>query len=406
MDIAIWKLENAIQNYAWGSRTAIAELLGRPSPAAEPEAELWLGAHPKAPSRRAADGASLADLIAAAPEAVLGGAVAQRFDGRLPFLFKVLAAARSLSIQAHPDLEQAREGFARENSEGIPLDAPCRNYRDDNHKPEIICALDDFWALCGFRPVAAVVDAFGALGIDVLEDEVRVFAQCPDREGLREFFTALMTLGADRRAAVVEAVRLAAGQRAGDDPGYRWILNLARQHPGDIGVLAPLFLNVVHLTPGQALYQPAGELHAYLQGTGIELMANSDNVLRGGCTPKHVDVPELLHVLTFATGRPDVLDPPRDGHCRTYATPAPEFLLREIRLAEGAEWTAPSPGVAIVLCLDGELRLSAEKAAAVTLRRGDSALVPAALGCYIMQGPGRAFSASVPSARDRGRMDD
>jgi len=219
---------------------------------------------------------------------------------RLPFLFKVLASAKPLSIQAHPNRAQARQGFARENELGIPLDAPNRNYKDDNHKPEIICALTPFWALIGFRKIEEMIDLLERLQIHSLEKEIDILRAQPNSAGLKDFFRAVMTLDKQSKEEAVGEALVSAEARADEDPVSSWMIKLHQEYPGDIGVLSTVLLNLIRLEPGDALYQSAGELHAYLEGVGMELMANSDNVLRGGLTPKHVDVPELLNTLNFS----------------------------------------------------------------------------------------------------------
>lgn len=348
-------LQNPVRAYAWGSRTVIAELLGEPVPSAHPQAELWLGAHPADPSRLAGSGTSLLDALAAEPVRLLGTARAERWDATLPFLLKVLAADEPLSLQAHPSLAQAREGFAKEDAAGIARDAPDRNYRDANHKPELICALTPFDALVGFREPAATVALLRTLDAPGLSAHVDLLAAQPDADGLRALFTTWITLPRSSLDELVPAVQGAGVRLAGGAGPWRaearTVLELSERYPGDAGVLAALLLNRVTLQPGQALFLPAGNLHAYLAGAGVELMANSDNVLRGGLTPKHVDVPELLRVLDFHAAPPPVLTPRPDGAWARYDTPVAEFLLRR------AEPTAPIPvphgGPRILLCTAG-----------------------------------------------------
>jgi mannose-6-phosphate isomerase len=291
----IYRLENVVQPYAWGSTTAIADLLGQPSPAPEPQAELWMGTHSQGPSMVIADGGRipLQQLIEQQPHDILGPDIVLRFGKALPYLFKVLAAARPLSIQAHPSKDQAEAGFSREDREGKPLDAPDRSYRDDNHKPEIICALTPFWGLNGFGRPSDAAELLAPVCPKALEDGFQRLTS-PQGQGLREFFTAMLTLSADQRQTAARQVVKKATPRAEASPVYRWMVDLALAYPADMGILSPALLNLICLAPGQAMYLPAGQLHAYLDGVGIELMANSDNVLRGGLTPKHVDVPELL----------------------------------------------------------------------------------------------------------------
>jgi len=393
-----FELDNAIQTYAWGSRTAIATLLGRPSPSPVPQAELWMGAHPKAPSKILVDGAwqPLDRLIEQFPGEVLGPGVAERFGPRLPYLFKVLAAAEPLSIQAHPDLKQAREGFARENRAGVPVDAPGRNYRDDNHKPELICALSAFWALNGFRPPDEMAANLKALSPEGLGKQMALFETAAPAVAIRHMFTSLMTLDAARRRAVVNEAVTRARRREAEGEVCRWVAALGRRYPDDIGVLAPALLNLVCLAPGEAMFLPAGRLHAYLEGTAIELMANSDNVLRGGLTAKHVDVPELLRVLRFEGGRPEVLRA-GDGPAVRFDAPAAEFALWVLRLDGGRKWTSPAGRrVEILLCTEGGGRLTVASGHVTGFTRGTSLLVPAAAGVYRLDGHGVLYRAALP----------
>ncbi len=395
----IARMKNTVQDYPWGSRTFIAELLGQSVPSERPMAELWLGAHPKAPSRVAVDGrwVSLLELIEERPGEVLGEAVAARFGRQLPYLFKVLAAAQPLSIQAHPDLQQAREGFARENRLGIALDDPRRNYRDANHKPELICALTDFWALKGFRPVPEILENLSPLDDPRLLPQLADLRAAPDAEGLKRFFGELMTLAENRRERVVAAAVAHARRRPADDAVGTWVRRLAGAYPGDIGVLAPLFMNLVCLAPGEAMFLEAGQLHAYLSGSGIELMANSDNVLRGGLTPKHIDVPELLRVLRFTTGPARILHPEPDGPCEAaYRQPAPEFALSVITLQKDRPLARPGRGVEILLCLRGTAEVRDDRGGRLVLSRGQSLLVPAAVGGLTLSGEAVLYSAHLP----------
>jgi len=394
------RLDNPIQRYAWGSPTAIPSLLGK-APDGSPQAELWLGAHPSAPSK--AGGVSLEALIAQAPERILGEASIARFGPRLPFLLKVLAAAQPLSLQAHPSLAQAKAGFAKEEAARVPRGASNRNYRDENHKPEIICALTDFQALCGFRRLADSVKLFRGLGLDVTLLE---------QHGLRAYFEHVMTLPKEVQGALVD--KLVDASRSpvkGFVAECALAQRLAAQYPRDIGIVGALLLNLVRLTPGEALFLDAGNLHAYLEGTGIELMANSDNVLRGGLTPKHVDVPELLSVLSFQDGPPKVLRPSA-GDEAVYATAAPDFRLSRITV-EATPVTLPARGAQLLLVTDGELtvkpvlpsclplplggegRGEGLNLADTVLRRGESVFIGADEGEVTISGRGTAFRATT-----------
>jgi mannose-6-phosphate isomerase len=396
---AVLVLENPIQPYAWGSRTAIGDLLGRPTPSAGPEAELWIGAHPKAPSRIAGPAGlgTLDRAIQDDPVGLLGSDVCDRFGNELPFLLKVLAAAEPLSIQAHPNQEQARKGWARENAEGIPLDAPRRNYRDLNHKPELLCALAPFTALKGFRPLDEVARGLEPVARPELAPEVGRLARERTPQALRALFARLATLEADERGPLLKRA-VAAAARRGTDPAWRWVARLAERHPDDASVLAPLYLNLVELAPGEALFLASGELHAYLEGTALEIMANSDNVLRGGLTPKHVDVQELLSVLAFDPQPLERLKPePIGAGEAVYRTPAREFELGLLEVARAQPFTAGGGrGVEILLQLEGDCRLAGD-GGETPLPRGRSVLVPAALASYTIEGQGRLARARVPA---------
>ena len=355
-------LENPVRAYAWGSRTVIADLLGQPVPSPHPQAELWFGAHPADPSHLVhADGGrtSLLDALRAEPKQLLGRERTERWDGTLPFLLKVLAADEPLSLQAHPSLKQARAGFAREDAAGIARDAPDRNYRDANHKPELICALTTFHALVGFREPATTVRLLRALEVPELDGHAELLAAQPDADGLRALFTTWITLPQVVLDTLVPALQEGCVKLAGGDGEFsteaRTVLELSERYPGDAGVLAALLLNRVTLQPGEALYLPAGNLHAYLSGAGIELMANSDNVLRGGLTPKHVDVPELLRVLDFHAAPPPVLTGVLDDGWFRYDTPAEEFLLRRFEAPTPSTEPTPLPdgGPRILVCTSG-----------------------------------------------------
>jgi mannose-6-phosphate isomerase len=393
-------LKNEVQPYAWGSRTAIPQLLGRPNPDGRPQAELWMGAHPKSPSvvQTAEGGVSLDALIERCPEDILGPRVSAAFEGKLPFLFKVLAAEAPLSIQAHPDASMAHEGFARENRGGLALNAPERNYRDPFHKPECICALSPFWALYGFRPPAQILDHLRMLCPQELKKEIAAFAASCDAEGLRQLFAALLARGPLlRRQAIAEAASRA---EKGDDGALGWIPSLARRYPDDIGALAPALMNTLRLEPGQALFLTAGVLHAYLEGTAIELMANSDNVVRGGLTAKHIDIPELLRVVKFDSLEVRLVPTETRAQAETaYITPAAEFALSVLHLGGGDSYASRTErNVEILLCVEGGARLAEMRPGGKSLdiMRGASVLVPAAAPAYRISGPARLYKATVP----------
>ncbi|MEU9032303.1 mannose-6-phosphate isomerase, class I [Streptomyces sp. NPDC048383] len=381
------RLTNTIRPYAWGSTTAIPTLLGV-EPTGEPQAEMWMGAHPGAPSRleRGAVATTLADVIAADPEGELGAATVAKFGPRLPFLLKILAAGAPLSLQVHPDLAQAKEGWADEERRGVPVDAGHRNYKDANHKPELLCALTPFDGLCGFRPPLEAAALLEGLGVDSLKPYADLLRAHPQEAALREVLTAVLSADrAETARTVTEAA--AAAERLGGP--YAPYAGLVHDYPGDPGVIAAMLLNHVRLQPGEAMFLGAGIPHAYIDGLGVELMANSDNVLRCGLTPKHVDVPELLKVVIFEPSVPGVMRPEADGE-EVYETPVDEFRLSRFLLAPGgAPQTLPDAGPQILLCTAG-----APRAGELTLAPGESVFVPAGEKVEL-SGSGTVFRATV-----------
>ncbi|MFF3376336.1 mannose-6-phosphate isomerase, class I [Streptomyces sp. NPDC002680] len=379
------RLDNTIRPYAWGSTTAIPALLGT-EPTGEPQAEMWMGAHPGAPSRTGRG--TLVEVIDADPQGELGAAAVAKFGPRLPFLLKILAAGAPLSLQVHPNLAQAKEGYEDEERRGIPVDAGHRNYKDANHKPELICALTEFDGLCGFRDPSQVADLLAALDVDSLKPYVDLLRAHPEEAALREVLTAV--LGADREdmARTVTEAATACARLGGDYAPYA---DIAHHYPGDPGVIAAMLLNHVRLQPGEALFLGAGIPHAYLNGLGVEIMANSDNVLRCGLTPKHVDVPELLRVVRFEASDPGVLRPEAspDGE-EVYDTPIDEFRLSRYVLPESTparDLTLPTPQ--ILLCTAGSVRIGD-----IELAPGQSVFVPASDKAEL-SGPGTVFRATV-----------
>ncbi|GHV60164.1 mannose-6-phosphate isomerase, class I [Spirochaetia bacterium] len=409
---AIFKLKNQVKHYNWGSPQWIPRLLGAENAAGEPWAELWMGVHPGAPSQVVLNDGSrcteitLGGLIAQNPRQYLGKEVSSRV---LPFLFKLLAAAKPLSIQAHPSLEQARMGWRRENERHIPLDSPNRNYKDENHKPEIICALSPFTAMCGFREpeeIAALLEHFFGAVMDgrraprSLQQGLRglktALAPPADHRNptvvppLKSFLKALFSLSAETRQELTEYILktdktdLSKEFDAGACFPSEWenMVRFAELYPGDPGIIAPLYLNLLKLAPGDAVYLDAGVLHAYIDGFGVELMANSDNVLRGGLTPKHVDVDELMGVLDFSPLKPEILKPQRlhsaaaDAGFSRYITPCKEFSLGVLR-GTGETQGFPPGKPAIIIVTEGAVKVNAGKKEELILNRGESAFIPA-----------------------------
>ena len=373
----MFQLSSPVRHYPWGSRTVIPEMLGLPSPAGEPYAELWMGAHPDAPSRLE-DGTGLDAAIAADPDGMLGVRVREHFGPRLPFLMKVLAADAPLSLQAHPTTAQAEVGFAAEEAAGIPHDDPTRTFKDPFHKPEIMLAITPVEALCGFRPVEESLHCLAKLQLPELMPTIAALA----RGGLRAAIPQLLALSARRRDSLVQAVATrAASFVAAHDPEfintYRWAASLAETYPGDPGVVISLMCNHLTVAPGEAVFLPAGNLHAYLSGAGVEVMASSDNVLRGGLTTKHVDLAALIEVLDFADGKVPVIRPVLGPGGLRYPTPVEDFDLTrcQVDVEAGVLTTA---GPQLLLCAEGTAVLTTMDRE-VVLQQGASAFVPAGL---------------------------
>lgn len=388
------RLQGTVQHYAWGGREFLPRLLGWEQPVSRPWAEYWLGAHPSGPATVDLGGVPvlLPELVAAEPARVLGADVVRRFGPQLPYLLKVLDAREMLSIQAHPTRAQAEAGFARENAARLALDAPQRNYKDPHPKPEVHVALTEFWMLHGFRPLEEIekvwetVPELRALMPDLAERR-KVVGDDPasGQALLRELYERAMTLPREAIDTLLAPLirRLAsAGEWTKERPEY-WALRAARSLPlpgghFDRGLISIFLLNLVRLAPGEGTFQPAGTLHAYLEGANVELMASSDNVLRGGLTPKHVDVAELLRVVRFESGRPPILrGKPVSAVEAVFESPAEEFELSRIVLAGGQSCALPeATGAECLLALEGEAAACGGDVS-LRLRPGQSVLVPA-----------------------------
>ena len=393
---------NSVQRYAWGSPIMLEQLRrGKPpgqpddseSAGEAPEAELWMGSHPRGPSTivtSPGERVPLRSHLVHNTAGALGArAVSLQPPGEeepgLPFLFKILTAEHALSIQSHPTRELATAGFRREEAAGSDRSARERNYRDQNHKPELVCAVGDFWGLRGFRPwpeLGGEMDQFlellggsGDASVGAFSTELRTFVAAPGEDSWKRAFVSLLGLSGDRNAVATlcDAARRQAVREgnAGHGPAeerdsrYRWVLQLLDEYPNDLGALAPLYLNLVHLRRGEAMYLGAGVLHAYLYGAGVEIMANSDNVLRAGCTAKHIDPVELGRSLSFVPDVPEVIRPDPAEKAHRYETPAAEFELTTIPGAGRPIEVHKAEGPAIVLALGGMVQVQQQPEGAV-----------------------------------------
>lgn len=378
-------LDTPVQAYPWGSTTLIPQLRGIP-PTGEPQAELWAGAHPDAPSLVTVDGhrRSLADVIGDDPEQMLGAAVVERFGGQLPYLLKVLAIAQPLSIQVHPSTSEAEEGYAREDAAGVPLDAPERNYRDRSAKPEMLLALSEVRALAGFRPPTEAADAIAELGVDGLTDAVEAL-----RTGGEVALEAVVRhwLRLPEEEATTLAVEV--GEAAANGNGETAALagELSEQRSGDRGILLALLLNNVRLAPGEAVFLGPGVPHAYLSGLAVEAQASSNNTLRAGLTGKHVDTGEVLRLLRYGSAAVKIGGTACGDQVTRYDAGAAEFVLDRVVLGDSVESDLRGPR--IVLCTEGAASVTAGET--VRLPRGGAAFCADADGPMTLAGEGTAF---------------
>ncbi len=398
-------LINPVLEYAWGSYTAIPELLGKKSLSERPQAELWMGAHPKSPSMIDFNDKqiSLEKLIGDSSNAILGKRVMEKFGPGLPFLFKLLAVKKPLSIQAHPDARQAKEGFNRENSIGIPLNGPKRNYRDINAKPECLYALTPFTGLVGFRAFPEIVEIMEKIAGDEIKETFGELKNKSYYERTKHFFTFITTLNSDAKQKLindaVKGSRIQLKKKQSHRDVYEWILRLNREYPEDSGVLAPAFLNFIYLEPGQAVFLGPGILHAYLEGVALELMTNSDNVIRGGLTPKHIDVPELLRIVDFSAKTIPFIEPDKKNEFeQIYSVPADEFALSVIDITKNKRYISDQEkGARILFCTTGVVDImDIENSKRLIIKKGESVIVPDSVKSYSIEGEARLYKAFTP----------
>ncbi|WP_313107777.1 mannose-6-phosphate isomerase [Atlantibacter sp.] len=381
------KLINSVQNYAWGSHTALTELYGIANPDNLPMAELWMGAHPKSSSKiEDKDGNlhALRDVIDADKSTLLGEAVAKRF-GELPFLFKVLCADQPLSIQVHPNKQASEEGFARENAAGIPLNAPERNYKDPNHKPELVFALTPFLAMNAFREFSDIIALLQPVA--GAHTAIAHFLEAPNEERLSQLFASLLNMQGEKKSRALAVLKAAMNSQQGEP--WQTIRAISEFYPDDSGLFSPLLLNVVKLKPGEAMFLFAETPHAYLKGVALEVMANSDNVLRAGLTPKYIDIPELVANVKFTPRAADTLltEPTRHGSELDFPIPVDDFAFSLHDLSD-QEATLEQQSAAILFCVEGEARLH-KAGQTLTLKAGESAFISAADSPVGASGAGR-----------------
>ncbi|MGY5745981.1 mannose-6-phosphate isomerase, class I [Vibrio antiquarius] len=388
----IYTLNNPVKNFLWGSRTAIRDYFGIDNSNFEHQAEIWMGAHPSASSSisKAGVDVSLYEVIASNPDYWLGKRTKENFSS-LPFLMKVLAAEEPLSIQVHPAKKAAELGFAKENQQGIPLDAANRNYKDANHKPELVYALTPYLAMNGFREFAQIVANFDAIDLPVLEDVFQPFKQDPNPLTLAEFFAAILTLKGELKAQAISQLLNSLKMIDKDHFAYQaslLIYRFSHLYPEDVGLFAPLLLNVIELQPGEAMFLYAETPHAYIHGLGVEVMANSDNVLRAGLTPKYIDVEELVKNTQFKPIAFEnlILKPTSNQMEREiYPVPVKDFKFDVLNPQSSISLTTSSPE--ILLCLSNQVTLITGMESRV-LCKGESVVLPASLGEYCISGKG------------------
>lgn len=394
----IFKMKGVIQNYAWGGTSYIPDLVGYKNEENKPCAEYWMGAHPSAPATFQLNGelVNLNQLIQSDLKGTLTEPIADRF-GELPYLFKVLDVNDMLSIQVHPSKEEAEKGFDREEAAGIPISAPHRNYKDRNHKPEVMVALSDFWLLHGFKKKSELEKSLEG------NHELTILLPLFRKDGLKALYQFIMEMEQiDVDSLLIPIIKReirnkADGKLTKQDPGW-WVAKLyqGKELNGNIdrGIFSIYFFNIVQINTGEAIFQKAGVPHAYLEGQNIELMANSDNVLRGGLTPKHVDVPELMKHTIFDEIVPEIMmgNPARVGE-KIYPCPVPDFGISKIELNAGSTYNASAGSLEIILVTEGGTLVNNN----IVLKRGEViAVLPGAEYELSASGNCTLFKAFVP----------
>ena len=386
-------MQNVIQDYAWGSNTSINELFDIANPEGKPQAEIWMGAHPNGCSKIVENGETqlLSDFINLDKSGILTEGTDIQF-GELPYLFKVLAAQNALSVQVHPSKEQAEEGFEKEEQAGIARTAGNRNYKDPNHKPELVYALTPYQAMNGFREYPETLALFKKVNVSAIEELVATFEASANAEGLEAFFEAVLSLEGEKKETAVKELLEYAENNKEDEP-FALILELAEQYPGDIGLFCPLMLNVLTLQPREAMFLHACTPHAYLKGTGLEIMASSDNVLRSGLTPKYMDVPELVKCTKFDAKPLNTLltEPVAQDGGLFFPVPVDDFSFAVFESVE--DLTLRTESAEILFAIDTDMTLTHNSGESVTVSKGESVFIPAYTSKYKLSTEGRVARA-------------
>jgi len=384
----IYEMKNPIKNYAWGSTTFLSSLSGAVSQSTEPQAELWMGTHPQGISEIKCDDVwlSLESFISKHPDFVFGESYARQFNNKLPFLFKILAIESPLSIQVHPDKDQASDGYERDNQANIPRSAHNRNFKDKSDKPELVCALTPLWAMCGFRKYETIRANF----LSITDNN----ELCLPNQTIHDFFRQLMQLDSTRKHQLIRSA-LQYAQTRTDHVHWKWVLQLADSFPKDIGVLAPLYLNTICLNPGEGLFIQPGVLHSYLDGNAVEIMCNSDNVIRGGLTVKHIDVETLLDIVSTRSEEFKPIQPQmgqfNEWH---YVIPMDSFSLRRFDILKDHPLQRKVNGPEVLLCIKGNLQIH-QGNQTLPLQPGRSVFVCHQASSYKIEGDGVVFQAGV-----------
>ncbi|NVN82650.1 MULTISPECIES: mannose-6-phosphate isomerase, class I [unclassified Vibrio] len=389
--MAIFKLKNRIQNYAWGSKTSMADLFGFDNVDDQPQAELWMGAHPNGCSELEPLGELLSDYISKNAHEVLGRHTAQRY-GQLPFLFKVLAAHTPLSIQVHPNKANSERGFELETKKGVELDASNRNYKDPNHKPELVYAITKYKAMNGFRPIRHIISLFDEVALPSLEFELEALKTEPSKDGLKRFFTTLMVLSGAEKLAILNEFKEVferSNMSVMLQQAIGYSQSFVEYYSDDIGILAPLILNIVELEPGEAMFLHAETPHAYVKGTALEIMASSDNVLRAGLTPKHIDVDELVSNTSFESIPLEQLKLTpisAEGRLR-FPVPVDDFAFDVLNVGNPVR-ELHTRSAEILFCIEGEVKICSRDVN-LSMKAGESVFIPCSVSSYWLAGEGK-----------------